>query len=225
MNGVAETRDVRHTERLRPVPVGDLRSVRKAERTAELLDAALRVIRREGATTSMGQIAVEAGITRPILYRHFGDVGGLYQAVADRFTGELFARAQSAVTVAPSGRDLIHSQVDHYLAYLEAEPNLYRFLTHQIPLERDDAREAIAGFVQQLAAAVADFLRGQGMPGTAADVTGRFFVGAIHTASDWWLTEPRISRADLAERLTDLLWDGIHAATTPPATAGPKRRR
>ena len=32
----------------------------------------------------MNVIAAEAGITKPILYRHFGDKGGLYRALAER---------------------------------------------------------------------------------------------------------------------------------------------
>jgi AcrR family transcriptional regulator len=43
---------------------------RREIRRAELLDAALRVIRRGGSgRVAMEDIAVEAGISRPILYR------------------------------------------------------------------------------------------------------------------------------------------------------------
>jgi AcrR family transcriptional regulator len=50
---------------------------RREQRRAELLEAALRVIRRGEGRVAMEDIAVEAGISRPILYRHFGDATGL----------------------------------------------------------------------------------------------------------------------------------------------------
>jgi len=219
MSGVSSASDIGHTAPLGDSPneLGhgpDRRARQRANRTAELLEAALRVIRRQGAATSMAQIAIEAGITRPILYRHFGDVGGLYQAVADRFTGELFGEASAAADGA-AGRDLVRAQIDRYLAFLERDPNLYRFLTRQIPLERPDARDAIGGFVQQLGQGVADFLHQAGMPAPNAGVIGRTFVGAIHTTSDWWLEDPQLTREALTEQLTDLLWSGISNAVTP----------
>ncbi|MCB1004958.1 MAG: helix-turn-helix transcriptional regulator [Acidimicrobiales bacterium] len=42
-------------------------------RRAELADAAVRAIRTVGADASMADIAAEAGITKPVLYHHFGD--------------------------------------------------------------------------------------------------------------------------------------------------------
>lgn len=45
-------------------------------RRRELLEAAERIVLRDGPDASMNAIAAEAGITKPILYRHFGDKGG-----------------------------------------------------------------------------------------------------------------------------------------------------
>lgn len=61
------------------------------QRRRELLEAADRVVLRDGPKASMNAIAAEAGITKPILYRHFGDKGGLYRALATRHTDGLLA--------------------------------------------------------------------------------------------------------------------------------------
>ena len=45
----------------------------------------------------MNAIAAEAGITKPILYRHFGDKGGLYRALANRHTDALLASLRAAL--------------------------------------------------------------------------------------------------------------------------------
>src|SRR4051794_1843691 len=66
---------------------------RRAKKRIELLDAAIRAIRREGPGVSMGEMAAEAGVTKPILYRHFGAKGGLYHAIAERYATELLTRS------------------------------------------------------------------------------------------------------------------------------------
>ena len=53
-------------------------------RREELLDAADTVIRRVGSKASAALIAKEAGVTKPIIYRHFGDLSDLYRALAIR---------------------------------------------------------------------------------------------------------------------------------------------
>src|ERR671939_42161 len=70
---------------------------RSRQRRQELLDAADRVIMRDGPEASMNAIAAEAGITKPILYRHFGDKGGLYRALAVRHTDALLATLRAAL--------------------------------------------------------------------------------------------------------------------------------
>ena len=65
------------------------REARHAAKRQQLLDSAIAVVRRDGPGASMQDIAREAGITKPIVYRAFGDREGLIQAIADRFADEL----------------------------------------------------------------------------------------------------------------------------------------
>ena len=70
------------------------RAQAKLDRRQALLDVAWDVVDREGERASMDDVAAAAGITRPILYRHFGDVGGLWEAIGERFTVELLGRLE-----------------------------------------------------------------------------------------------------------------------------------
>lgn len=74
----------------------DQRTATQRRRT-ELLEAAERVVLRDGPEASMNAIAAEAGITKPILYRHFGDKSGLYRALAKRHTDALLATLRTAL--------------------------------------------------------------------------------------------------------------------------------
>jgi AcrR family transcriptional regulator len=67
-----------------PVTTGRRERLPAAERRAALLEAASRVFARSsyrGATTA--DIAAEAGVSEPILYRHFGSKRELYLACLD----------------------------------------------------------------------------------------------------------------------------------------------
>ncbi|MEV1243105.1 TetR/AcrR family transcriptional regulator [Nonomuraea sp. NPDC050022] len=77
-------------------------SGRDPDRRKALLDAADRVILREGPEASMAAIAAEAGITKPILYRHFGDKSGLYEALADRHVRTVIAQLRPGFAGAAS---------------------------------------------------------------------------------------------------------------------------
>jgi AcrR family transcriptional regulator len=100
----------------------------RAARREALLDAADRIVQRDGPAASMATIAAEAGITKPILYRHFGDKGGLYAALADRYTTRLMADLQAALETAETAVERTTRTIDAYLAAIEAEPQVYRFL-------------------------------------------------------------------------------------------------
>src|SRR3954463_9018501 len=76
------------------------RTARRAARRTELLEAAVRAIRRDGPGVSMDVIAAEAGVTKPIIYRHFGDRIGLATALADQFGAALVAELDDALTQA-----------------------------------------------------------------------------------------------------------------------------
>ncbi|CAM5592359.1 hypothetical protein STENM327S_01624 [Streptomyces tendae] len=100
-------------------------------RRRELLEAADRVVLRDGPHASMNAIAAEAGITKPILYRHFGDKGGLYAALAVRHTDALLASLRAALD-APAQRPAARRGHPGHRTWRPSRhrPQVYRFLMH-----------------------------------------------------------------------------------------------
>ncbi|MEU3048017.1 TetR family transcriptional regulator [Streptomyces sp. NPDC006984] len=186
------------------------------ERRRELLEAAERVVLRDGPGASMNAIAAEAGITKPILYRHFGDKGGLYRALAKRHTDALLRALQIAVDTPGDRRRQVAGTLDTYLAAIEARPQVYRFLMH--PADDGAAGAAEQGFDvgrhsapllrrlgEELGKVVADRVDLGPRGDLVARVWGHGIVGMMHAAGDWWLGERPCGRAELVETLTDLL--------------------
>src|SRR5262245_7572325 len=102
-------------------------SAREARRQ-ELLDRTEELIRREGPFVSMEQIAAESGVTKPIIYRHFGDRDGLVLEIASRFINELVRELTPKMSEDDPPYDVLHATIDTYLGVIEADPNIYRFL-------------------------------------------------------------------------------------------------
>ena len=58
-----------------------------ADRREQLLDVTKAIVAGDGFhAVSIERVAREAGITRPVVYGHFGDLDGLLEALIDRET-------------------------------------------------------------------------------------------------------------------------------------------
>ncbi|MGW6567559.1 TetR family transcriptional regulator [Streptomyces sp. NPDC054975] len=191
------------------------------QRRRELLEAADRVVLRDGPQASMNAIAAEAGITKPILYRHFGDKGGLYRALATRHTDALLAALRAALDAPADRRRRVESTLDTYLASIEALPQVYRFLmhpseeTHQAEQGFDVGRHSapvLRRMGEELGQVIAERIDLGPVGEAQARIWGHGIVGMMHAAGDWWLGERPCSRAELVTALADLLWGRLAEA-------------
>ncbi|MFF4222564.1 TetR family transcriptional regulator [Streptomyces sp. L500] len=198
------------------------------QRRKELLEAADRVVLREGPGASMNAIAAEAGITKPILYRHFGDKGGLYRALAVRHTDALLAGLRAALDAPTNRRERVETTLDSYLAAIEARPQVYRFLMHPadegLPSDQGfDVGRHSAPLLRRMGEELAQVIVERvdlGPDGEElARAWGHGIVGMMHAAGDWWLRERPFPRGLLVRHLADLLWGRL--ATSGDRADGP----
>jgi AcrR family transcriptional regulator len=183
---------------------------RSAERRAELLDAAARVIKERGADISMAAIAAAAGITKPILYRHFGDKGGLFRALAERQTDELLSGIREAMLTPGTPRERTEAAIEAYLAAIEKRPAVYRFVVDRAVAEEPSVAGEVAGFMQRLAGELAVVLETDlPLPKQRAQVWAHAIVGMVHATGDWWLDGKPLTRPRLVRELSDLLFGGL----------------
>jgi AcrR family transcriptional regulator len=192
------------------------RDTRRAERRTELLDAAVAVIRRDGPGVSMEAIAAEAGVTKPIVYRHFGDRHGLVAALAERFSDGLLAELRASLTQTDP-RQVLAGTIEAYLAFVERDPNVYLFLSQRIPGDAETAGQ-LHGFIRQIAGEIAvelgERLRAAGVDSGPAEPWAYGLVGMVQLAGDWWIERRSLPRARLVEYLTNLVWDGLSGVTS-----------
>ncbi|WP_405019516.1 TetR/AcrR family transcriptional regulator [Kitasatospora sp. NBC_00070] len=193
-------------------------------RREQLLNAADRVVQRDGPGASMNAIAAEAGITKPILYRHFGDRTGLIRALTERHTSGLLAAVRAALNEPLERRDRVEHVLDVYLAGIESRPQVYRLLTHPESGDPAGAGQALAPALRQIAEEITRAVREQVDLGPdaplLAETWGRSITGMVLAAGDWWLDQRPCPRARMVQALADLLWGRLAAAAPLPGALG-----
>ena len=196
---------------------------KRAARRDALLEAAVGAIRAQGPGVTMEQLANAGGVTKPILYRHFGDRDGLITAISDRFADALMGEIVAPLKADSTGRELLRNTVDAYVGFIERETNLYRFMV-QHPPERRDRTTSISALVDNVAKQVAQILGSRlanaGRDPAPAVAWAYGIVGLVHQAGDWWVDDQTMSRESLVDDLILLLWDGIAGGSATDALAG-----
>lgn len=194
----------------------------RLQRRRELVESALRAIRRHGATVGMDGIAAEAGTSKPVIYRHFGDRPGLYRAVVEKVAQFILDDLRTSVdwdtTFDGAGdnltrliRDLTHS----YLRLVQRDPEIYRFVVSRPLVDGDDADDPVTGLTMRIGGRIAELLRADGVGADRADTWGHGIVGCVRAATDQWLRAGMDrSAADVADDLCDLLGPAHHANRT-----------
>ncbi len=201
------------------------RDEERLARRKGLLDAAIAEIRSIGPGATMEQLAKAGGVTKPILYRHFGDRDGLIAEIAQGFSTELLESVQGPLLSSTIPRQLLDASIDGYVAFVEKDLNLYGFLMQQAS-NRDAQNTPISSLVdvvaKQIAIVMGEQLRIAERDTGAAVPWAYGIVGLVHTATDWWLQDQTMSRERFVQYLADLLWDGLAGSrtTSPAVVAG-----
>ena len=176
-----------------------------------LLAAAERLIRKRGPGVSLDAIAIEAGVTKPILYRGVGDRDALVQALALRLTARMAEEMARLAAAAGGPRDSLRRLVGSYLELAAAERHLYLYVTaggasedrvRQSLLLADDA-------AHRFEPGIAAYRATGGADPTVAPVWSYAFVGALHFVTLWWLRDGALPIDTVAEQITELLWEGM----------------
>jgi AcrR family transcriptional regulator len=194
-------------------------SRRPPGRRDELVAAALGVIRRVGPGASMDEMAAGAGITKPVLYRYFGDRGGLIAAVAERFSYDLVARLEKALAAAKGGgaEVRIRAAIGSYITFIEEDPALYGFWTQQAPLGSPALIAVIDRVARSIARVIHDTLEAHGRDTRPTTTWAHGVVGMVHLAGARWARRPDVPREEIVADLVALVAHGLTGAAAAAA--------
>ena len=111
--------------------VSTVTRMRAPARREQLLDAAKAVVADEGFHgVSIEGVARRAGITRPIVYRHFDDLGALLDALVERETARALGQLRRFMPRELGGdpREALLASLGGYLRAVESDPVTWRLM-------------------------------------------------------------------------------------------------
>ncbi|MGQ0838271.1 TetR/AcrR family transcriptional regulator [Actinokineospora sp.] len=204
-------------KRPRTADSGDARRDRwkshRAARREEFVEAALRALAEHGPDLGMEHVAAEAGVTKPVLYRHFTDKADLFLALGHRGTEILFERLIPAMNREEAPLPRIRKSLDAFFSIIEEYPNLYRLLVRSTFADRQIDADIVAEdkevIANALSALLGDYLRAYQIDSGGAEVWGHGIVGMVQNVGEWWLERRTMSRDAVVEYLTMTIWAAI----------------
>jgi AcrR family transcriptional regulator len=190
-------------------------------RRAELVRLTAACVEQHGAEVGMDQIAAFAGTSKAVFYRHFTDKADLYLAVGQQLASTLADQLAAAIARQSDPRAMIQAGIDAFLAVLDRNPQVYRFVVRNAVVQRA-GEDPVADYIGRIATRLDELIGA--LPASEPLLRrpwGAAIVGLVKAAGDWWLEHPTVmTRTELAESLTILLWGeagGLRDALTDPA--------
>lgn len=181
----------------------------RAQRRAELVDAALAAIETDGADVGFDVIAERAGVSRTVLYRYFDSREELSAAVAQRAVDLLLAKLTRPLRSGAAPRALIRSVVRAHLRWLDEHPELYRLIATRsaaVPAGREAFTAGETLFAAQLADLLGTYMALLGVDDDALPALAFGLIGMVESAGDWWVRRRGIGQRRLVETLSDSIW-------------------
>jgi len=197
-------------------------------RRAEFVEAAIRVIEREGPDARVSSITAELGVNRPALYRQFSDRADLDRAVAERAADMLVAALAPRLQVDRDVDSAIAGAIDAFVEWLLEHPHLYEFVRSlRDPGSSDDSpinrvKNTVVG---RTGAIIRDYLLDTGTARPViADTLATGLVGLADAAIDRWRRGfSELSRAEVTRTVAAMVRGAAEGAMGP--VDQPVRRR
>ena len=191
-------------------------------RRRQVVAAALEVFSSVGYhAASMDDIAVRAGVSKPVVYQHFPSKLELYLAILDAGIEDLIAAARTALSSTTDNAVRVRNMVNAYFDFVADDSGAFRVVFESDLSNEPAVRERAEAAEAELPRLSADVIAGDtGLSHDEALLIATGTLGTVQVAALRWLRDGTISREKAAEVVTSLAWRGISGfpMTHPPTT-------
>ena len=180
-------------------------------RRAQLLEVAREVFASDGYHgAAMEQIAIKAGVTKPVLYQHFESKKELYLGLLEEDMARLLEDIRRAIEGARSNRERIERATGAYFSFIDANEGSFRLLFRETMGAEDEFRRAIERFRDELARNIAAVIGAEtGLPSSESELLARGVMGIAESAAQWWLDHRSVPAERVVRDLSELAWRGL----------------
>ncbi|MET9291617.1 TetR/AcrR family transcriptional regulator [Streptomyces sp. NPDC003077] len=177
-------------------PLNRARAARAEART-RIEEAAARLFAERGyAGTTIGEIAAEAGLSKPMLYRHFDSKQELHLALLERHRDELAAGPlRELLDGSGSLEERMEAMYEAWFGYVQSHPYTWRMMFRDTT--GDPEVQAFHRELQRRQRATdAALLReyAPGIPEAQLEPLGEVIRSSLYGLALWWLDRPEQPR-------------------------------
>jgi AcrR family transcriptional regulator len=186
----------------------------RRERRAQLLDAARQVFVTQGFhAAAMDDIAVEAGVSKPVLYQHFPSKQELYLALLDESVETLVGAVRKALTGTDDNAERVAATIGAYFDFVDDPDGAYRLVFESDLVNVDEVRRRVERADEHCAALVAVVIATDtGLSEDEAMLLATGLTGMAQTTARRWLRNKRALPKQTATNLVVAqVWGGISA--------------
>lgn len=197
------------------------------ERREQLLDIGRRVFAERGLDgVSIEEIAAQAGVSKPVVYEHFGGKEGLYAVVVDREV-ERFLQMATGLLQGEDTMPKFEVAAVSLLRYMEDNSDGFRILVRDSPPASGSGTfgSLISDIASQVEYILADVLQVRGYDPKLAPMYAQMLVGMVAFAGQWWLEVRKPKLEEMAAHLVNLAWNGLSQLDPKPRISPEATRR
>lgn len=181
-----------------------------AERRSQLVDTARSVFADRGyAAATIEEVAAKAGVSKPVVYEHFGGKEGLYAVVVDRemeMVLEVFSRAM----LEDRSKSRIEQIALALLTYVEERSDGFRILTRNSSVEHAGGYSTLLNdLVSQVEVNLEGEFVERGFDRELAPLYAQALVGMVAMTAQWWLEVRHPPKEVVAAHIVNLSWYGL----------------
>jgi AcrR family transcriptional regulator len=198
------------------------------ERREQLLDIGRSLFAQKGFdATSVEEIAQKAGVSKPVVYEHFGGKEGLYAVVVDREMRDLLDVITGALTSTGHPRELLERAAFALLDYVESSSDGFRILVRDSPVAQSTGTfsSLLSDAASQVEHIMGTQFKARGFDPRYAPMYSQMLVGMVALTGQWWLDARKPKKADVAAHLVNLAWNGLSGLESRPGLLADKPAR
>jgi AcrR family transcriptional regulator len=189
-----------------------------AARRAQLIEVGRRAFAERGYTaTSVEDIAERAGVSKPILYEHFGGKEGLYAVVVDREMEHVVALISEAIA-SGTPRERVERAALAFLTYVKDHPDGFAVLSHDSPAAA--GQTTMSSLLNDVAERVGDVFaatfKSAGYHQSTAPIYAHALVGMVTFVGQWWTESRKPNVEVVASHIASLVWMGLRHLPKEP---------
>jgi AcrR family transcriptional regulator len=187
------------------------------ERREQLLDVGRKLFAEKGfESVSVEEIAAKAGVSKPVVYEHFGGKEGLYAVVVDREMNHLFASVQDALT-GGNARVLLEQAGLALFDYIDAYPDGFRILIRDTPSQsKGTFSSLIVDIANQVEHLLAREFTSHKIDKRLAAMYSQMLVGMVANTGTWWLDARKPKKEEVVAQMVNLAWRGLSGLEAKP---------